>query len=602
MPFLPARPRAAALALLALVVGLLLAVAGPAAAHSQLASSSPADGEVLEAAPAEVAFTFNEPVTAPRGAARVFAGDGERVDGGSGGVDPEDPTRVVVGLPDDLAAGTYAASFRVTSADGHPVRGAIVFSVGGALEAGDDLVAGILAGGADRPFAVVAAVLRWLGYLGVLLAAGAVVFAWRLRAHVGSDVDAVAAPLRLAATVVAVSGVLAVPVQQALVSGTGLAGLVDPAGLAAVVATPFGWSAMLRAAAAAALLLLARAAGRAEDPGARLARLGSPVALGLAAVLAGSLLLEGHTLTTGPAWLVVSADAAHVAAAAVWLGGLVPLITLLRRRRREDDPVATGRLVADFSSLATVAVLVVAGAGLALAWAEVRALRALTTTAYGTALLVKSALVLPVLGLGLYNRQRLVPALRRRARRLVTVEGRPVPAGGSGDTAPPATGAVRRRRLPEPGTAWRHLRRTVACEAGMLVAVLGATAVLVNLQPAAEAAGITGAYSTEAPFGDDGTTILVTLDPNRVGANELHVYLLGPNGRPSDAYEELALDFVQPELQLGPIERTARVAGPGHWVHAGSELSLPGTWEITARSAPDRFSLDSGTITTVVNP
>ena len=189
--------------------------------------------------------------------------------------------------------------------------------------------------------------------------------------------------------------------------------------------------------------------------------------------------------------------------------------------------------------------LVVVAAGLALGWAEVRALRALTTTDYGTALLVKSALALPALALGLYNNRRLVPAITRRAR--VTAEARPVPAGGSGEQA--ATGgtvrAVRRRRLPEAARAWRHLRRTVAVEAVLLVAVLGATAVLVSLQPAAEAAGITGAYTTEAPFGDDGT-LLLTLDPNRVGPNELHVYLLGPNGRPSDAYEELRLAFTSP--------------------------------------------------------
>ncbi len=572
---------------------LILAWAGPAGAHSQLQGSEPADGEELDEPPDEVVFTFNEPVTAPRGALRVFDAEGQRVDDGSAVVDPDDPHRLVVALPEDLPPGTYAASYRVTSADGHPVRGAIVFSVGGAAQDGDSLVASILSDSGEAPFAVAAAVLRWLSYAGALIAAGAAVFAWRLRALVGEDRDAVRRPLRRGAVVALVAALLAVPVQNAVITGTGAAGLVDLAGLAAVLSSPFGWSALLRVVAAAALLALTRAEG-AE---------GRVPAVVAGAVLVGAFLLEGHTLTTGPAWLVVGADALHLAAGAVWLGGLVPLVVLLRRRRREDDPVAAGRLVAGFSGLATVAVLVVVAAGLALGWAEVRALRALTTTDYGTALLVKSALALPALALGLYNNRRLVPALTRRARAVAEV--RPVPAGGSGEQgaagAGAATRAVRRRRLPDGPTAWRHLRRTVAIEACLLVAVLGATAVLVSLQPAAEAAGITGAYTAEEPFGDGGT-LLLTLDPNRVGANELHVYLLGPNGRPSDAYEELRLSFHQPELDLGPIERVARVAGPGHWVHAGNELSVPGTWEITISAAPDRFTVDSVTIETVVNP
>ena len=141
-------------------------------------------------------FTFNEPVSAPRGALRVFDAEGERVDDGSSEVDPGDPHRLAVALPEDLAHGTYAASYRVTSADGHPVRGAIVFSVGGAAQGGDSLVAAILSDSGETPLAVAAAVLRWLCYAGALIAAGAAVFAWRLRALVGEDGDAVRRPLR----------------------------------------------------------------------------------------------------------------------------------------------------------------------------------------------------------------------------------------------------------------------------------------------------------------------------------------------------------------------------------------------------------------------
>ena len=37
---------------------------------------------------------------------------------------------IIVTLPDDLPRGTQVVSYRVTSEDGHPVAGSMVFSIG----------------------------------------------------------------------------------------------------------------------------------------------------------------------------------------------------------------------------------------------------------------------------------------------------------------------------------------------------------------------------------------------------------------------------------------------------------------------------------------
>ena len=104
----------------------------------------------------------------------------------------------------------------------------------------------------------------------------------------------------------------------------------------------------------------------------------SPLSAAVGAVVTiGSFAITGHTATSTPRWLVVNADVAHALAAAARFCGLVLLLAVLRRRKAEDDPVAGATLVSSFSTMATIAIVVVSVAGLGLGWAEICALRAL---------------------------------------------------------------------------------------------------------------------------------------------------------------------------------------------------------------------------------
>jgi copper transport protein len=86
-----------------------------------------------------------------------------------------------------------------------------------------------------------------------------------------------------------------------------------------------------------------------------------------AAVAPLGFALTGHTRTMVPAWAGMVADLAHLAAAAIWLGGLVALIGILRRRRAAGDVIGSGEAVAGFSGLAAVALVGVAMSGAAMA-------------------------------------------------------------------------------------------------------------------------------------------------------------------------------------------------------------------------------------------
>ena len=153
-----------------------IATAGPAAAHASLVSTDPGEGARLATAPAQVTLEFSEGVSLGAGYARVLSAEGERVDTGTASVDGGVLTIPLrAGLPDD----GYLVTYRVVSADSHPISGAFSFVVGD----GELVPAGAAA--ADTTDPVVARLLpaaRWLGFAGLALAIGVPVLAPRLLA------------------------------------------------------------------------------------------------------------------------------------------------------------------------------------------------------------------------------------------------------------------------------------------------------------------------------------------------------------------------------------------------------------------------------------
>lgn len=110
---------AAVLGLLTLVLG-----AGPASAHAGLAGTDPEDGARLQAVPASMTFTFTENVG--NAFIAVTAPDGSPVETSEVSATDRD---VSATLADPGQRGTYSASYRVVSADGHPVAGTVTFTV-----------------------------------------------------------------------------------------------------------------------------------------------------------------------------------------------------------------------------------------------------------------------------------------------------------------------------------------------------------------------------------------------------------------------------------------------------------------------------------------
>jgi len=113
------------------VVVAFLAMAGfatPALAHNQLIASNPADKATVETSPATVELTFDQPVQQGDGLNSI-AITGPDASTWSVGA-PEVASNVVSATVDGLGpAGEYRIGYRILSADGHPVRGELTFTL-----------------------------------------------------------------------------------------------------------------------------------------------------------------------------------------------------------------------------------------------------------------------------------------------------------------------------------------------------------------------------------------------------------------------------------------------------------------------------------------
>lgn len=122
---LPVILRRAVIVLLAGAVTLLLG-AGPAWAHTELESSTPAADADVADAPAEVTLTFTEDIPADRAQITVTGPDG--TDHATDAITGRDGT-LTVPLQPLGAAGAYTIEYRVVSDDGHPIAGTVPFTL-----------------------------------------------------------------------------------------------------------------------------------------------------------------------------------------------------------------------------------------------------------------------------------------------------------------------------------------------------------------------------------------------------------------------------------------------------------------------------------------
>ena len=306
----------------------------------------------------------------------------------------------------------------------------------------------------------VGAAARVVTVIGTLIGVGALIFAAAvLRGH-HRDVSHVLYWVRRAGLVVVLGATAELVAQIAVEGGGEWSAVLSPSTVLAVVTAPFGVAVALRIAGGLALTsgaeLHIAPAHHAPDPvvaikelvgvgagspGARAtigddeARHAQPAgvpapyvhhgdhawvptvdsgwAIAGAVALVGSHLFDGHTVTKGDRFWTGVADVVHVAGGAVWAGGVLMLVAVLWRRHRRGRELRALQLAVRFSVVATVALVAVGVAGLALTVIVLDSPSELWATEWGRTLVVKTLLVGAAACAGGYNHKVLIPAMER---------------------------------------------------------------------------------------------------------------------------------------------------------------------------------------------
>ncbi|MFE7274915.1 copper resistance CopC/CopD family protein [Streptomyces sp. NPDC057623] len=430
------------LALLALTP-LLYVLSGTAQAfaHTELVTSSPANGAELRRAPDQLILTFDEPVDVAE--VRVMTLDGDRlpvslVPGHKGTA-----VRAALGHPAD---GDLAVVWSVVDEeDGHASSGRLDFGIGApaAQDRGDE------AAPAPSPLVrkgLVAA--RWAGYLALALFVGGLAFVTLLWPR-GAHEPRARALLGLAWTCGLLTSVAAIGLQGAYGALGGLRDALRAETYADVLTTEPGVvlasRVLLWVLAAVVLSALLQGGPRtSRSPGWRVGALA--VCLGLLRATG----MAGHNSEgSEPTWGAL-ADLVHLLGVSLWIGGLVMLALAVLPRRRAGE---LARVVPGYSRLAAVSVAGIVVAGLVLAWQVVGSYDALLHTSYGHLLLLKTGVLGVVLLVALASRQ----WVRTRLDLAVLLRG---------DAA-----------------TVRPFGYSVAAETGLVLVVLAVTSLLVTTNP-----------------------------------------------------------------------------------------------------------------------
>jgi copper transport protein len=561
----------------ALVLDVL--TAPPASAHATVVATTPADGARVPTSPAEVVIEFDEGVSLGAGYARVLDADGQRVDTGAASV--QDGV-VTVPLRTGLPEAGYVVTYRVVSADSHPIAGAFSFAVGD----GELLVASATdtEGSADPVVATALPMARWLGYLGLALGLGVPALLATCWAR------GWAVPLLRRLTVagllaVAASAALSLLLQGPYAAGAGLGAVADPELLAATTGSGYGVTLLMRA-------LLAGVLASVLLTGWRRGQAPQPTVTGLAAVLAACLVLTmaavGHPVAGPLPGLAVAVTAVHVAAMACWLGGLAALAAGALTR---DVPGAELRSVLPrWSGLAAAYVAALVLSGVLQSVREVGSPSALVSTTYGWVLLAKTGVVLVVLAVAAVSRDWVQQRVGGRPRR--PPSGRRVVAQAfAADAVTPEPPAAEPSDEPTPGEV-RTLRRSVLLEVAGSLVVLALAAVLVGTPPAkaAVAAPVEATLPLQTADGAGGNgSVQVTVAPASPGSTSLHVYLYDEDGQPTQP-REVHVSLTERQQEIGPLEVELSAGGPGHYVGEGATLPAAGTWTLTVTVRLDEFT------------
>jgi putative copper export protein/mono/diheme cytochrome c family protein len=272
--------------------------------------------------------------------------------------------------------------------------------------------------------------------------------------------------------------------------------------------------------------------------------------MGLGAVLLSTVSLGSHAAADPAPLVPLIGDWLHLAGACAWVGGLMSFVyAMWQLRRWPGSPRTrlTAELIPRFSALALTSVGCLALSGLYSALLRVGTLTALVQTLYGRILLVKGAILAPMIGLGAVNLLLITPAMRRAATR--------------------ADGDIK---------LIGRFRRIIASEVTLGTALFLVVGLLTSAPPAKTSdagSGLRGETDAEDLH------VRLEITPGRVGINTFTVTITA-DGQPLTQAKEVSLQFTPTQASMPPSKVSLAAQGDGVYSVKGAYLSLPSEWQV----------------------
>ena len=538
-----------------------------AAAHAVLMGTDPKADVALDAGPSRITLTFNESVGPIF--LKVLDSSGNEV-GGAGPVGAEN-FDVYTDLSEPLGDGVYIVTYRVVSADTHPVGGSFVFTVGAAVATDDVQMTAPVEAQDSNFWTLPVAANRTLQFAVLLLATGLALFGLLIKSPKVIQ-DTIRRSGSLIAFLAAGTFIAAVGLGGAEMMG-GSARLFDGQSWSMGFNTTLGPS--LGIGLIGLIILIAGFMMGFEGRGRQILWLGIIIST-------SSLLVTGHAATANPRWFMTPIVGIHVLCVAFWFGALWPLVIALTKLERRE----TIRIFSDFTfwAISSVALIMLSGVGISLI--QVDSIAALFGTDYGFKLLIKIGLVAALLGLALLNKTVFTPALERgidwapfRLKRSI-----------NGEVALIIGVFVLTTTLSQ-ATPPRALAQQAAGGAVQeVISVASAIDTLVE-----DAAMRTGAPAIAATSGFEttiersGYALQLMINPAKPGQNAVMAHIMDGDGKMFEALS-VTTQWSLPSAGLEPLKIDLEQTMPGMYEADIGQIVISGNWELRVDALIDDFT------------
>lgn len=354
---------------------LILGIGTPASAHAILLSANPSPNIGLGKPPTVARLRLSEPLRLPPSTIKVLDRNGTDM-ATSVRLIPTDHQSMEATLR-PLSRGTYRVEWRSVSVlDGHTIRGSYFFGVGepppGAPE---EIQNGPLTG-----FGFLGIAFRIVQDAALLLAVGLAGLTLISRRETPRFEAAALARVGAVALVAGVATIATVTEEAVAAAGWSIHGIVDFLG-----GSVAGWGRVVSIAAALGALVAAR--GR--WPAATLA---------FACAALAAIGVSGHAGATRHPLPFMAANAAHLVAVGLWLGGAAAIATVWRKVAPDRNEILA--LIGRASPIAIASAILVAGTGAVNALGQLSSPADLVRTGYGAVVSAKIAVLIAAVFLG----------------------------------------------------------------------------------------------------------------------------------------------------------------------------------------------------------